>query len=89
MGMTYFKYFLYGREFILNTSHKALKALNRGEIKSLRIHRWLEKVSEYNFRVVYNKGEDIPHVDFPSRLYMSTNEEEIDNIKEMKPAHFI
>lgn len=61
-------------------------ALNNGEIKSQRIERWFERLSHFNYKIVYKKGEEIPHVDALSRslAYEEENEEEISNIEEVK-----
>jgi hypothetical protein len=71
-GMEKFQYFLKGREFTLITDHIALKALTeKGEIKSARISRWIERIQEFNFNVEYKPGKAIPHVDGLSRLASS------------------
>ncbi|KAF9763117.1 Retrovirus-related Pol polyprotein from transposon gypsy [Nosema granulosis] len=69
-GMEKFEYFLKGREFTLVTDHIALKAINeKGELKSARISRWIERIQQFNFEVEYKPGESIPHhVDGLSRL---------------------
>lgn len=69
-GMEYFKYHLYGREFVLRTDHKALEAFNtKGFLESARAQRWLERLQEFNFRVEYVPGKTIPHVDALSRMH--------------------
>ncbi|WUR04560.1 endonuclease [Vairimorpha necatrix] len=81
-GMENFRYFLYGNEFKVITDHKALEVLNKGEIKSLRIQRWLDKLSEYNYTIEYKRGTDIPHVDCLSRSYLNElNTDEINMIE--------
>ncbi|KAF9743553.1 Retrovirus-related Pol polyprotein from transposon, partial [Nosema granulosis] len=68
-GIEKFEYFLKGREFTLVTDHIALKAINeKGELKSARISRWIERIQQFNFKVEYKPGESIPHVDGLSRL---------------------
>ncbi|MGL4849714.1 MAG: RNase H-like domain-containing protein [Clostridium sp.] len=81
-SMEKFEYFLKGREFILITDHIALKALNsKGEIKSARIIRWIERIQQFNFKVEYKPGEDIPHVDGLSRLAQSSREVSVNMIE--------
>lgn len=41
--------------------------LNKGEIKSLRIQRWLDRMSCFSFEVRFKQGKEIPHVDCLSR----------------------
>lgn len=74
--------FFIWNSFDVITDHKALEALNKGEIKSLRIQRWLYKLSEFNYNVVYRKGEDIPHADCLSRSYIK----EVNFVGEDKPS---
>ncbi|WUR04790.1 integrase catalytic domain-containing protein [Vairimorpha necatrix] len=45
-AMENFKYFLYGNKFEVITDHKALEVLNKGEIGSQRIQRWLDRLSQ-------------------------------------------
>lgn len=44
-----------------------MEVLNKGEIKSLRIHRWLDRMSIYSYEVVYRPGKYIHQVDCLSR----------------------
>jgi hypothetical protein len=88
-GMEKFKYYLYGREFILRTDHKALERLNSGPLKSARIERWSERLQNFAFKVEYRKGESIPHVDALSRVDREVNEIKVDHEarENIKQAH--
>ena len=44
-----------------------MDALNTGEIKFLRIQRWLDRLANFSYEVIYKKGKDIPYVDCFSR----------------------
>ena len=80
----YYKYYLYGKEFEIYTDHKALEVLNKGDIKSLRIHRWLEKLSNFAFTIKYKKGNDIVHVDAISRSFEDTNKNSSIGVNEIE-----
>ncbi|KAF9762722.1 Transposon Ty3-G Gag-Pol polyprotein [Nosema granulosis] len=80
-GMEKFEYFLKGGEFTLVTDHIALKALNaKGEIKSPRITRWIERIQQFSFKVEYKLGEMIHHVDGISRLVNDRTVAQIDEL---------
>lgn len=77
-AMEHFKYYLYGREFTLKTDHKALEAFNtKGYLESARIQRWMDRIQVFNFKVQYQKGETIEHVDALSRQFMDQSVNEI------------
>ncbi|KAI4293401.1 hypothetical protein PAPHI01_2675 [Pancytospora philotis] len=66
--MEYYEYYLYGREFVVRSDHKALEAFNtEGYLESARINRWMDRIARFSFTVEYRKGESIPHVDALSR----------------------
>ena len=79
-SMEHFKYYLYGREFTLKTDHKALEAFNtKGYLESARIQRWMDRIQMFNFKVDYQKGETIEHIDALSRQFMDQSVNEINN----------
>lgn len=79
-SMEYCHYYLYGREFILRTDHKALEAFNtKGIVETNRIEEWMERIQKYSFKVEYRKGESIPHVDALSRQHV--HEETVNRIE--------
>ena len=58
-GITHFHLYLYGSSFRVVTDHKPLVPLfNRPNSKPpLRIERWILKLQEYEFELVYKKGK--------------------------------
>ncbi|CAF0859482.1 unnamed protein product [Brachionus calyciflorus] len=70
-----FKYYLYCTEFILQTDHNPLTFLNNLTLSSSRLTRWRLKLSEYNFKITYKKGNANTDADDLSRLYEIDNPE--------------
>jgi hypothetical protein len=64
-------FYLYGRKFTLQTDHQALQTLllapGTGH-KPLRLHRWADRLSQYNFDVRYTSGPKIAVADCLSRM---------------------
>jgi hypothetical protein len=65
-------YFLYGRRFHLVTDHQALKTLlssgGTGH-RPLRLHRWADRLFQYNFEVVFRPGKRNVVADCLSRAF--------------------
>jgi transposase InsO family protein len=65
-------FFLYGRHFRLVTDHQALKtmltAVGTGH-RPLRLHRWADRLLQFNFSVVFRPGKDNVVADCLSRSY--------------------
>ena len=65
-----FRYYLFGREFVVQTDHKGLtynKALEK-RISYDAMLRWAIELSTYEFTVEYKKGEENVTADMLSRL---------------------
>jgi transposase InsO family protein len=62
-----FEIYLYGREFILETDHKALTFIDQAKTKNARIMRWALFLQNYKFRIVSIKGTDNVVADYLSR----------------------
>ena len=63
-------WFLYGRRFILRTDHSSLTTLLAGGTKGrrpMRLLRWADRLSEYQFDVFYRPGADNAVADLLSR----------------------
>lgn len=65
-------FFLYGRRFRLVTDHQALRTLltaGGSGHRPLRLHRWADRLLQYDFDVVYKPGKDNVVSDCLSRAY--------------------
>ena len=61
------RYYLLGREFILETDHQPLQFVNKTKINNDRVMRWALLLQEYKFRVRVVKSADNIGADFLSR----------------------
>ncbi|MGL5708693.1 MAG: reverse transcriptase domain-containing protein [Aeromonas sp.] len=59
-GIEHFRHFLLGREFIVETDHKALQYLWTNKNLNTRLFRWALRLQEYSFIPRYIKGEVNP-----------------------------
>lgn len=62
------KYYLYGREFILETDHLPLQYLKTFKGENDRLMRWALSLQPYSFHVVYIPGRENHGADFMSRM---------------------
>ncbi|XP_041945156.1 uncharacterized protein LOC121707019 [Alosa sapidissima] len=62
-----FKYYLLGRDFLLQTDHQALQWLGRMKDSNARITRWFLALQPYRFQVEYRPGKQNVVADFLSR----------------------
>ena len=63
----HFRPYLLGREFTLRTDHGCLSSLQSFKEPEGQLARWLEKLQEYNFRVVHRPGKKHRNADALSR----------------------
>ncbi|KAI5164039.1 hypothetical protein NEAUS03_2416, partial [Nematocida ausubeli] len=83
-GVKKFEYELRGRTFTIETDHKALLEIRKKEtFNNKRVQRWAEEIQEYDFEVVYIKGEENVDADVLSRMHRE-REEEIANREEAR-----
>lgn len=76
-GVKYFRPYIYGQEFDLESDHQPLKWLMSkysGRDISPRLQRYLIELGEYNFKIEYIKGKCNYIADFLSRINAETNE---------------
>ena len=64
----YFRQYLWGRKFILQTDHAALKWLMQTKDLSGRLARWALKLQEHDFEVRYRPGSANSNADALTRL---------------------
>lgn len=70
-GVRYFRPYLFGREFELQTDHQPIKWLHSkcaGKDINPRLQRWLLQLGEYNIKIDYIKGKENIIADFLSRI---------------------
>ena len=67
-GIEHFHLFVYGAPFVLHTDHKPLELIYSNPVSrpTARIERWMLRLQEYDFKVVYKSGAENP-ADFLSR----------------------
>ena len=66
--LRYFKYFLFGKQFILRTDHKSLTSLRtQSDPPSAAVMRWLESIANFDFKIVYREGPKHGNADSLSR----------------------
>ena len=79
LGMVYainhFRYYLYGKKFIVRTDHRALEWLlkTRAQNAPSLLYRWQDVLSEYDFQIEYVPGTKMGHVDGLSRKGLHKN----------------
>ena len=75
-AVEHFRMFLHGKEFLVRTDHSAIRNLLRRDVPPTnRVERWILRVSEYTFQMVYQRGQDNVIADVLSRLPFATEEE--------------
>lgn len=70
-AVKYFRPYVYGREFDLQTDHQPLKWLQAkfsGKDINPRLQRWILQLGEYNAKIEHIKGKDNKIADFLSRI---------------------
>lgn len=76
-GTKYFRPYLFGKEFDLQTDHQPIKWLHAkyaGKDINPRLQRWLVSLGEYDIKIDYIKGKDNKIADFLSRINTETND---------------
>lgn len=76
-AVKYFRPYLYGKSFELETDHQALKWLHTkylGKDLNPRLQRWILSLGEYNIKMKYLKGKENRIADFLSRINKDRHE---------------
>ena len=73
LGMEHFRQFLLGRKFTIVTDHKPLIWLRRMKNPAPRLARWLLRVREFDFELVYRDGKQNGNADALSRWLLDEN----------------
>lgn len=73
-AVNYFRPYVHGRKFQLQTDHKALEYIFEGKAKNQKLLRWALSIQEFDFEVVYRKGKENGNADGLSRLVVNTIE---------------
>ena len=79
----YFRPYLFGNKFLVNTDHQPLKWLASLKEPNSRLSRWKIMLAEYEFDIEYVKGKDNKVADFLSRLESDNKETENCDIKSL------
>lgn len=64
----YFRPYLFGRKFILNTDHQPLVYLFNMKDPSSKLVRWRLKLEEYDYQIIYRPGNQNQVADALSRI---------------------
>ena len=68
-AVEHFRMFLLGKQFLIRTDHVAFRNLLRRDLPpTTKIERLILRLSEYNFKIEYQKGQDNVIADVLSRL---------------------
>ena len=68
----HFKRYLLGRQFKINTDHRALQWLHNFKDPDALTARWLEKLAAFDYETEHRSGKRIGHADCMSRLPATT-----------------
>ena len=87
----HFKPYLYGQEFLLRTDHGSLRWLCNFKEPEGQLARWLEVLSEFNFKIQHRPGRSHQNADALSRLpcpqcKRETHDEDVVRHLEVEPG---
>ena len=67
-GIEQFRYYIYGRHFVIQSDHKPLAWLQTMKNQNCRLMRWSMLLQQYQFTVEHRSGKANANSDFVSRL---------------------
>lgn len=76
-AVKFFRPYIFGKEFIVNTDHQAIKWLHNkymGKDLNPRLQRWILSLGECKIKIYYVHGKDNNIADFLSRINCDSNE---------------
>uniref|UniRef100_A0A146L2U0 RNA-directed DNA polymerase n=1 Tax=Lygus hesperus TaxID=30085 RepID=A0A146L2U0_LYGHE len=84
----YFRPYLYGRKFTLETDHQPLQWLHSLKEPNSKLFRWKLRLEEFNFEIKYKKGKHNANADALSRIEINTKEF-IESPEETSPSMIV
>jgi transposase InsO family protein len=70
----HYRHYLLGRKFLVRSDHAALRYLHRFSDNNSRLLKWSLRLAEFDFRVDYIPGKQLPHVDSLSRSFQTATQ---------------
>ena len=67
-----FRHYILGQEFILRTDHNSLRWIFTFKSPQGQLSRWLEVLSQYNFKIIHREGKKHGNADALSRKWCET-----------------
>ena len=78
-AVKYFRVYIYGRKFVIQSDHKPLIWLNSIKEPNMKLQRWKILLNDYNFDIKYIQGRDNQVADCLSRIPRQTNNRDSNN----------
>ena len=72
-AVTYFRPYLFGRKFVIQTDHQPLQWLVSIKEPNSKLVRWRLKLEEYDYEIVYKRGINNGNADALSRIEPQIN----------------
>lgn len=66
-AIKFFRHYLYGRRFTVRTDHSSLRWLLSFKDLEGQLARWIERLQEYDFEIIYREGKSHVNADVLSR----------------------
>lgn len=79
-SIIHFKYYVYGREFLVRVDHQPLVYLHTQTNLTPRAQKWYMEVQGYSFKIIYRRGQNHTNADAISRLTLPEHNDAAENI---------
>ena len=76
LAVEHWKFFLFGKPFVVRTDHQPLKWLLTSNVQSPRVTRWRIRLEMFDFEVIYRRGQHNANADCLSRLTIPPDTED-------------